>query len=189
MPDRTALLVIDMLMGNFDRPTPVFGHDILVSKIARMIAAARSAGAPVVYVQHCGPEGAEDEPGTPGWQIHPSVAPIEGDVIVQKRYPDSFQHTSLQSELQSRQIQHVVLAGIQTEYCVDATCRRAYSLGYQVTLVRDAHSTWDSRHLKASQIIEHHNAVLGGWFAKLKCGGRVKFGGRPNNRNAATADE
>ena len=146
MPDKTALLVIDIQMGNFDQSAPVFGHGALVSKIARMIAEARAAGVLVVYVQHCGPEDAVDEPGTPGWQVHPAVVPIEGDVIVQKRHPDAFQDTALQSELQSRQIQHVVLTGIQTEYCVDTTGRSAHSLGYQVTLIRDAHSTWDSLH-------------------------------------------
>jgi hypothetical protein len=58
------------------------------------------------------------------------------------------------------------------EECVDTICRRAYSLGYDVTLAQDAHSTWDTEHLEASQIIDHHNQVLGGWFATLKeaCG-------------------
>ena len=65
-------------------------------------------------------------------------------------------------------VKNLIITGMQTEYCVDTTCRRAYSLGYRVTLVKDAHSTWGTDLLTAPQIIAHHNEVLGGWFAKLK---------------------
>ncbi|NMC12554.1 MAG: hypothetical protein GYA34_06690 [Chloroflexi bacterium] len=51
---------------------------------------------------------------------------------------------------------------------MDTTCRRAYSLGYDVTLIKDAHSTWNTDVLEAPQIIAHHNQVLEGWFVKLK---------------------
>jgi len=84
------------------------------------------------------------------------------------RHPDAFQATNLQRELESKGIKRLIVTGVQTEYCVDTTCRRAYSLGYDVTLVKDAHSTWDTDHLSAPQIIAHHNHVLGGWFAELK---------------------
>jgi nicotinamidase-related amidase len=175
MGKHTALLVIDVQVCNFEESAPVHEGDALLSKISNRIGRARAAGAPVFYVQHCGPDGAIDEPGTPGWEIHPAVAPVAGDVVVQKRHPDSFQDTSLQQELASRDIERLVITGIQTGYCVDTTCRRAYSLGYDVTLVRDAHSTWDTDHLTAAQIIAHHNDVLGGWFAELREASEVEF--------------
>jgi nicotinamidase-related amidase len=177
MTDETAVLVIDVQVGNFDQSAPVFGSTDLLSKISALIAQARAAGVLVAYIQHCGPEGAIDQPGTPGWEIHPTVAPVAGDLVVQKRHPDAFQDTSLHRELECRDIAKLVITGIQTEYCVDTTCRRAYSLGYRVILVEDAHSTWDSEHLTASQVIEHHNAVLGGWFAELKALGEIEFDG------------
>jgi nicotinamidase-related amidase len=58
--------------------------------------------------------------------------------------------------------------------CVDTTCRRAFSLGYKVTLAQDAHSTWKTDHPTASQIIEHHNRVLR-WFANLKDSSKISF--------------
>ena len=175
MSNNTALLVIDLQVCNFEESAPVYRGSNLLSKISSLIACARAAGVPVVYVQHCGPQGAIDEPGTPGWEVHPAVAPIEGDAVIQKRHPDAFQDTNLQHELKSQGIERLVITGIQTEYCVDATCRRAYSLGYDVTLVEDAHSTWDTEHLTAPQIIAHHNAVLGGWFATLKEASEIEF--------------
>jgi nicotinamidase-related amidase len=54
---------------------------------------------------------------------------------------------------------------LQTECCIDATCRRAFSLGYDVTLVKDAHGTWDKDDISAARIIAHHNEVLDSWFA------------------------
>lgn len=168
MSNNTALLVIDVQVCNFEESAPVYESSDLLARISSLIARARAAGVHVVYVQHCGPEGAIDQPGAPGWEIHPTVAPIEGDVVVQKRHPDAFQDTNLQRELESKGIESLIITGIQTEYCVDTTCRRAYSLGYDVTLVKDAHGTWDTDHLTAPQIIAHHNDVLGGWFAELK---------------------
>jgi nicotinamidase-related amidase len=175
MSNNTALLVIDMQVCNFEESAPVYRDSDLLSKIGGLIALARAAGVPVLYVQHCGPEGAIDEPGTPGWEIHSAIAPTEGDAVIQKHHPDAFQDTNLRRELDSRGIQRLIITGIQTEYCVDTTCRRAYSLGYDVALVKDAHSTWDTDHLTAPQIIAHHNEVLGGWFATLKEVSEIRF--------------
>jgi nicotinamidase-related amidase len=63
-------------------------------------------------------------------------------------------------ELIQRSIKQVVLIGMQTEYCVDTTCRHAFALDYQVTLVKDGHSTYDTKRLLAVDIIAHHNAIL-----------------------------
>jgi len=57
--------------------------------------------------------------------------------------------------------------GAQTEVCVDTTCRRAFSLGFEVTLVSDGHSTWENATLTADQIIRHTNDTLAGWFVRL----------------------
>lgn len=175
MNDRTAVLVIDVQLCNLEESPPVHRGSDLLSKIATLVTRARAAGVLIVYVQHCGPEGAIDQPGTHGWEIHPAIAPVAGDLVVHKRHPDAFQDTSLQRELESRGIERLIITGIQTEYCIDTTCRRAYSLNYDVILVKDAHSTWDTDLLTALQIIAHHNAVLGGWFAKLKEGSEIDF--------------
>jgi len=67
-----------------------------------------------------------------------------------------------------------VLAGIQSDLCVDTTCRRAYSLGYKVTLVKDAHSTWNTNELIAVQIINHHNNIMK-WFADVRVTDEILF--------------
>jgi nicotinamidase-related amidase len=172
---KTALLIIDVQLGMFAEGDPVYRGAELLATISDLIIRARDAGVPVIYVQHSGGDGHLLEPGSPGWPIHPAVVPAKGELVIHKRHPDPFQGTDLQHELEVRRVRRLIVAGIQTEYCVDTTCRRAYSLGYDVTLVQDAHSTWDTEHLKASQIVDHHNQVLGGWFVTLKEASKTNF--------------
>jgi nicotinamidase-related amidase len=159
MSDKTALVIIDAQVNMFEEGCSVFEGETLLQKLRRLIGLARGASAPVVYVQNNGGEGDPDQPGTPGWQIHPDVAPLPGDLIIQKHSPDSFHETNLQDELAACQMSGLVIAGMQTEMCIDATCRRAHELGYEVTLVEDAHSTFDGA-LTAVQTIAEYNDVL-----------------------------
>ena len=168
MTVNSALLVIDVQLGMYEESDPVYRGEALLETIGGLAAKARAAGVPVVYVQHSGSEGHPLHPQAPGWPLHPAIAPLQGELVIHKHHPDSFQETDLQRELEAREIRPLVIAGIQTEFCVDTTTRRAYSLGYDVTLVQDGHSTWDSPDLRAPQIIAHHNRVLGGWFAALQ---------------------
>jgi nicotinamidase-related amidase len=153
----------------FSASDPVYQGDELLTRISHLLAKARQTAIPIVYIQH-GSErkGHPLEFGTAGWQIHPSIAPLEGDMIIQKQMPDAFYKTSLHEHLLAYDIKKLIIAGIQTEMCVDTTCRRACSLEYDVTLVKDAHSTWDTEFLAAPQIIAHHNALLGDWFVTAR---------------------
>jgi nicotinamidase-related amidase len=175
MSKKRALLIIDMQTCHLEGAQPPDGADDVLRKVSNLADRARAAAAPVVYVQHDGPKGAIGEPGTPGWEIHPQIAPKAGELVVRKRHPDAFQDTELQGELDALGVRELVVVGIQTECCVDTTCRRAYSLGYEVILVEDGHSTWDTASLRAPQIIAHHNQVLGGWFAQLSKADEVLF--------------
>ena len=160
---------------NFQGQAPVYDGEKLLSKVQCLIGKARDGGVPIFCVQNKGSKGDPDEIGTPGWEIHPTIVLKEGDVVIEKETPDAFHKTTLHQKLKSKGIEKLVIAGLQTEYCIDTTCRRAYSLGYDVVLVKDAHSTWDSSNLTAEQIIGHHNQVLGGWFAAVKNQNEIGF--------------
>lgn len=179
MHNKTALVIIDVQLGMFDDSGSVYNGNELLATIGALISRARISGIPVIYIQHDGGENHPLRPDKPGWPIHSAIAPVKDDLVIRKRHPDSFQETGLQHELETRGLKCLIVAGIQTEYCIDTTCRRAYSLGYNVTLVQDAHSTWDTEHLKASQIIAHHNQVLGSWFVTLKTANEIQFGEPP----------
>ncbi len=165
---KTALLIIDTQLGNFIGDNPIYNGKNLLKKLRLLIKHARKVNIPIVFIQNMGGKDDPDEPGTPGFEIHPFLEPDMDDIIVQKKTPDSFYNTGLEQELVIREIEDLVIGGLQTEYCVDTTCRRAFSLGYKTILVEDAHSTWNSIFFTAEEIIKHHNDVLGSWFATLK---------------------
>jgi nicotinamidase-related amidase len=169
MNSDTALLVIDVQVHMFSASNPVYQGDKLLVTIQHLLAKARQAFIPIIYIQqHREREGHPLEYGTAGWQIHPSVAPLKEDTIIQKQMPDAFYKTDLHDHLRTRNINKLILCGIQTELCIDTTCRQACSLDYDVTLVKDGHSTWDRQPLTAPQMIAYHNTVLGDWFVTTK---------------------
>jgi len=157
---KTALVILDAQVNMFAEGSSVFQAERLLMTIAGLVARSRRAGIPVIFVQNNGTEGAPDMPGTPGWQIHPALAPAQTDIVIQKHTPDAFFETNLQRELSRRKIRRLVIAGFQTDLCIDATCHRAAILGYDVILVRDGHSTFDSDGITAGQIIEQYNLAL-----------------------------
>ncbi|MFC0190053.1 cysteine hydrolase family protein [Fictibacillus aquaticus] len=172
---KTALLIIDVQRGMFLEENPVFKAEELLGNLKQLLESARKSQVQVVFIQHNAPAGKTLEPGTEAWEIHPDITPASTELIIEKTTPDSFYQTHLYEELMKRSIEHVVLAGIQSEVCVDTTCRRAFSMGFDVTLATDAHSTWNSAGLSAQQIIDHHNQVLR-WFADTKETKDIKFG-------------
>ncbi len=142
-------------------------QDRALPNIKALLDKARSSGMPVFFIQHDGPRGHPIEAETAAWAIHPSILPKRGEPVIRKKASDSFFETRLAEKLQSAKISHLIIAGAQTEYCVDTTCRRAVTLGYDVTLVADAQLTADSSVLTASQIIAHHNSLLDGFAAGI----------------------
>src|SRR5215210_1102199 len=114
MINDTALLVIDVQKGMLE-DHPVYQAEELLATISDLLAKARSAQVPVIYIQHNGGPDHPLEPGSEGWPIHPAIAPDEGEPVVGKATPDSFHETTLQAELAARGITKLVVAGIQTE--------------------------------------------------------------------------
>ncbi|KEO82703.1 hypothetical protein EL26_14145 [Tumebacillus flagellatus] len=137
---------------------PIYRKEETLDRIQDVLAKARNADIPVLYVQDV-----DVAPvGTPEFAVHPSIAPLDGELSVHKKSTDAFYGTDLHERLQALGVNHLVITGFKTEYCVDSACRRATTLGYFVTLVQDAHSTTDNKVLSAEQIVAHHNCNLHG---------------------------
>jgi nicotinamidase-related amidase len=162
MSTDTALVVIDVQVGLIEE---AYHSNEVLTSINTLLNKARASNTPIVYIQHDGPQGHGLEVGTPAWEIHPAIAPLGGELIVHKRASDSFYATSLQRELEAHGIKNLVVVGGQTEYCIDTSVRRATTMGYNVTLVGDAHTTddYDGAVLSAAKRIEYHNEVLDGF--------------------------
>jgi nicotinamidase-related amidase len=182
-----ALLIIDVQNGvlrdpaNGDRqPIVDAAYDAMASRLQRLQRAAREAGAPVIVVQHDGGPGHRLAPASEGWRNREEIVPLAGEPLVRKKSCDAFFETDLAVRLAERGVTRLVIGGCMTQFCVDTTCRRAVSLGYDVTLVADGHMTADMGGLTFEQIIAHHNAVLDDFDAgthaiELRRADRVAF--------------
>ena len=169
-----ALLVIDVQEGM--APYTAYDGKGVVSRIAELIDRARNAGTKVIYVQHDGSAepGHPLTKGTPGHAIHHAIAPRAGEAIIAKTQCSSFLGTDLEQTLKVSNIDHLIVCGMQTEFCVDTTVRSAHEHGYKVTLVSDAHSTGDTAVLKAKDIVAHHTRTLAD-FASVVQAAQVKL--------------
>jgi len=169
-----ALMVIDVQQAMFDTAEPFQGAAV-VERIADLIARARAAHVPVFYVQHDGGPGDECDSNGPGFAFHPAVAPLAGDPVTVKRKNSGFYQTDLDAKLKAAGVDQLVICGLQTEYCVDATVRSAFERGYRVTVAADAHTTFDSEILDAATIIAHTQHIWNGRFARLKAAAEIMF--------------
>jgi len=166
----TALLVIDV---QNDVVAAAHDRDEVVARIAGLVRRARTAGTPVVWVQHAD----EDLPrGSDGWQYVPELARQETEPLVHKAYGDSFEATDLEQVLAGLGVGHLVVAGAQTDACIRSTLHGALVRGYDATLVADAHTTEDQSEWGApppDQVIAHTNLYWKHQTAPGRKGGTV----------------
>jgi nicotinamidase-related amidase len=146
-----ALVVVDAQVGVVE---DAWEMERVVGNIARAVERARSAGVPVLWVQH---QDEELVPETPAWEWVPQLAPANGEVRVHKEYNSSFERTTLEDDLARLGVSHLALAGAATNWCIRATAYAALERGYDLTLVADGHTT-DGEN--AAEIVEDLNAVM-----------------------------
>ncbi len=165
---KQALIIIDVQQGMFAFPEmqPHDG-DATVLRIGSVLHNAREAGVEVIFVQHDGGEGHPLAKDSSGFPLHDALTPRPAETVVVKHHCNAFQQTDLLDRLHALGVGHVTVCGMQSQYCVDTFVRAAVEHGFEVRLVADGHTTFDTTVLRAGQIIAHHNDVLNGSFATL----------------------
>lgn len=156
---QAALVVVDVQVGVVDQ---AFEAPRVIANVARAVERARASGTPVVWVQHHDQQLLKD---SPAWQWVPELVPREGEVRVHKQHESSFEATTLESELAARGVSHIVLAGAMSNWCIRATAYGALDRGYDLTLLKDAHTTRDTTleggfQIKADQVVQDLNVVM-----------------------------
>jgi nicotinamidase-related amidase len=157
--NKKVLLVVDAQVGVVEE---AWEAPRIIKNIALAVEKARAQGAPVIWVQH-----ADDDlvTGNPAWQLAPELSPIESEPLIHKQFNSSFEQTPLEETLAGLGATHVVLAGAATNWCVRATAYGALDRGYDLTLLKDAHTTdtvefEDGSTIEAADIIHELNMVM-----------------------------
>src|SRR3546814_12506397 len=114
--------------------SPPHDADGLVSRINSLAARMRAKRVPVIFIQHCGPEGDDLHPSQPGHALHNDLAVGASDLIIAKASCDAFLDTTLGSLLAELEVNELIITGFATDVCVDTTVRSALGSGYGIIL-------------------------------------------------------
>jgi nicotinamidase-related amidase len=167
---RTALIVIDVQNAVVDG-TP--NRDDVIANINTLAGRARAEGVPVIWVQHNDDGLIRD---SLEWELAPELARDESEPLVHKSYGDSFEATELESVLAERGIGRLIVTGAESDACIRSTLHGAFTRGYDVTLVGDAHTTGDKTEWGAPSpeaVIAHTNMYWRYQSAPGRTGGTV----------------
>jgi nicotinamidase-related amidase len=170
----TALLLIDIQRDYFPGGRMELEGSLPAAMQAQKILTAfREKKGALIHIQHLSvrPGATFFIPGTEGVQIHPKVQPLPGEMVIQKHFPNAFRDTPLLEYLKKEGIGHLIIAGMMTHMCVEATTRAAFDLGFRCTVIQDACATralnFEEKVIPASQVQAAFLAALGAVYAKI----------------------
>jgi len=170
----TALLLIDIQNDYFKEGANPLVESLAASEeAAKILKLFREKHLPVIHIQHLAtrPDATFFLPDTKGAEIHPNVAPLAHELVVKKHYPNSFRETGLLVHLKALGIEELVICGMMTHMCVDATVRAAKDFGFSCTLIGNACATKDLEINKQKVVAKAvHNsflAALSYFYAKV----------------------
>jgi nicotinamidase-related amidase len=171
-----ALVIIDVQKAMFEDSglQPADGVAV-VSRIAGLIATARKLGAPVFFVQHDGGPDDSFGAGKPGFAFVDALTPAPGDDVTVKTKSSAFHSTDFDAKLKHAGVDHLVVTGMQSEYCVTSAIRGAYERGYRITLVSDAHTTLDTKVADGRTIAAIVNDTTRGSFGNVVPAAAIRF--------------
>jgi nicotinamidase-related amidase len=169
-----ALLLIDIQNDYFPGgKMELEGSHAAAQAAARLLAYFRELKLPLFHIQHISlrPGATFFLPNTPGVEIYSGVQPLDGETVIQKHFPNSFRETELLAQLQSKGITKLVIAGMMTHMCVEATTRAAADLGFECMLAADACATrslkFGERVVSAADVQAAFLAGLNGSYARV----------------------
>ncbi|MFZ0944679.1 MAG: cysteine hydrolase family protein [Syntrophobacteraceae bacterium] len=174
----TALLLIDIQNDYFPGGNMEVEGSVQASLRAReVLDLFRKMAMPVIHVRHISvrPGATFFLPGTGGVEIHENVRPLSTETLIEKNYPNSFRDTPLRQILEKEGVARLVIAGMMTHMCVDATTRAAFDYGFGCTVVHDACATrqlsFGGATVPAVQVQSAFLAALNGLYAKVASAG------------------
>jgi nicotinamidase-related amidase len=169
-----GLVIVDIQNDYFPGgANPLQGPEAAAAQAARLIARFRETGEPLVHLQHVwdAPDAAFMAPGTDGVEIHDSVAPLPREMVIQKHHPNGFLETELDDHLRAAGVDRLVVCGMMTSMCVDATVRAGADLGYPVVVAHDACATmpleFGGRTIPAADVHAAFLAALADSYAEV----------------------
>lgn len=137
----SALIMIDCQNTYRTGVMQLTGVEQAIVEAKKLLQRARELQIPVIHIQHDGGEGSPYDLTTDIGQISDEVAPIDGEIVITKNFPNAFVQTELDERLKTLGIENIVLAGFMTHMCVNSTAHGGFNLGYKPTVVASTTAT------------------------------------------------
>ncbi len=139
--DNSALIIIDAQNTYLEGVMKLEGVETALDDCKLMLERFRKAKRPIFHIRHDAGPGSPYDVSAPIGQIADAVAPIDGEPVITKNYPNSFAQTDLDKLLKESGVTNLILVGFMTHMCVNSTARGAFTLGYNATVVASATAT------------------------------------------------
>lgn len=169
-----ALIIVDIQNDYFPGgKMELIGMEEAAKNAGYALELFRAKKLPIFHIRHLSNRAGATFfiPETNGAEIHESVSPKNGEYLIQKNFPNSFRETSLKDQLQSLNVQEVIICGAMTHMCIDTTVRAAFDMGLGCVVVSDACATKDLEYdgiiIEAQQVQAAFMAALSGPFAQI----------------------
>ena len=149
------LLVIDMQKGLVDED--LYAFDTFLDRTVRLVDCARKKSVEVIFVQHdAGPDSGMSE-GDEAFEIIDQIAPKEGEKVFIKTINSCFGSKDFKQYLKQQKDKRLMIIGLQTNYCIDATVKSAFERGYTVIIPEGTNSTFDNDYMTGETTYRYYN--------------------------------
>lgn len=138
----------------------LYNFEGFVDSVKRLIAAARANGVEVIYVRHDDGAAPGLVKGTDGFEVYSGFAPAPEEKIYDKTVNSAFRNTGLLEYLRGKDVRRVIVTGLQTDYCIDASVKCAFEHGFEVIVPHDANSTTDNAFMSGEQSYKYYNDFM-----------------------------
>ena len=149
------LLVVDMQKCLVDEE--LYAYDTFMERTVRLIDAARKNHVEVVYVQHDAGPGSGLTAGDSGFEIADQVRPEPGEKVFVKTINSCFGNKDFKAYMERQEDKRLMIIGLQTNYCIDATVKSAFERGYEVIIPEGSNSTFDNDYMTGETTVRYYN--------------------------------
>lgn len=167
----SALVLIDCQQTYREGVMQLMDVEPALKEAAALLKRFRDAGRPVIHIMHDAGPGTPYDITAPIGQIADIVAPLDGETVISKKFPNAFEQTELDAELKKHGVKNVVYVGFMTHMCVNSTARASFNHGYANTVVAGATATRSIPNpatggdVSAAQLHDASLSALGDMFA------------------------
>ena len=160
------LLVVDMQRA-LTEDEELYDAEAFMDRNVRLIDAARKNNVEVIFVQHDAGEGSGFSAGDEGYEIDPRVAPKEGEKVFVKTINSCFGNKDFKAYMEQQEDKRLMVIGLQTNYCIDATVKSAFERGFDVIVPEGTNSTFDNDYMTGETTVAYYNEDVWDGVAEL----------------------